>query len=214
MKIIGIITARKNSRRIKNKNKKMLGKKPLIKYTFDLVSKLKFLSNVVLSTDDEDILKLGKKNGVISSWLRPGYLAKDNTSSYKTVIHAYNWYKKNYGNVDAIALFQPTSPFRKKKTIEKAFNTFKKYKGLNSIVSVSFNKKKIIHKKQVKKISAFLPNGLIFINPIKELIKYKSFITKKTIPLMNNDEVETIDIDYISDWKRAEKIIKKKYKLK
>ena len=39
MKILGIITARKNSKRIKGKNVKMLGSKPLIQYTFDIVKK-------------------------------------------------------------------------------------------------------------------------------------------------------------------------------
>ena len=41
MKILGIITARKNSRRIKNKNRKILGNKILAEYTFQFV-KTKF----------------------------------------------------------------------------------------------------------------------------------------------------------------------------
>ena len=208
MKILGIITARKNSKRVKNKNKKILGGKPLVQYTFDLVKKIDFLSNIILSTDDEDILKIGQKNKIISSWLRPKNLARDNTSSYKTVMHAYLWYKKNYSDVDAIALFQPTSPFRKLKTVNFAYGVFKKNLGLKSVVTVSFCKKNTFEKKNKKIISMFCPNGVMFLNPIKELIKYKSFMTEKTIPIVINNKIETTDIDYHSDWREAEAIVK------
>jgi N-acylneuraminate cytidylyltransferase len=200
MKILGVITARKNSRRLKNKNKKILGGKPLIQYTFDLVRKVHFLCDVILSTDDKDILNLGKKNKIICPWLRPVFLSKDNSSSYRTVIHAYNWYKKNYSDVDAIFLFQPTSPFRKVKSVNLAFKIFKKNIRLRSVVSVSFCKKTL----------NFYPNGTIFINPVKELKKYRSFLTDMTIPIINNNKTEIIDINYLSDLKKAERRLKKK----
>ena len=199
MKILGVITARKNSRRLKNKNKKILRGKPLIQYTFDLVKKVDFLCDVILTTDDKDILNLGKKNKIICPWLRPAFLSKHNSSSYRTVIHAYNWYKKNYSDVDAIFLFQPTSPFRKVESVNLAFKIFKKNIKLRSIVSVSF----------CKKTHNFYPNGSIFINPVKELKKYQSFLTDRTIPILNNDKRETIDINYLSDWKKAERKLKK-----
>ena len=55
----------------------------------------------------------------------------------------------------------------------------------------------------------FFPNGTIFINPVKELKKYKSFLTDRTIPIFNNDMIETIDINYFSDWKIAERKLKR-----
>ena len=103
-------------------------------------------------------------------------------------MHALKWYKNNIGRVDAVALFQPTSPFRKIKTVKEAFRLFKKYKGLNSIASVSYTQNKVLLKnKKGKFINMFCPNGLIFIISIKELKKYKSFLTINTIPLINND---------------------------
>ena len=39
MKILAVIPARKNSKRIKFKNKKKLGNKPLIEYTIDVAKK-------------------------------------------------------------------------------------------------------------------------------------------------------------------------------
>ena len=43
--IIGIIPARKGSKRIKNKNTKLLNGKPLIEYTIIEVKKSKLLTN-------------------------------------------------------------------------------------------------------------------------------------------------------------------------
>ena len=210
MKILGIITARKNSRRIKNKNRKILGNKILAEYTFQFVKKLNFLSDVLVTTDDSIILEKAKKYSLLAPWLRPSKISKSTSTSYETVMHALKWYKNNIGSVDAVALFQPTSPFRKIKTIKEAFRLFKKYKGLNSIASVSYTQNKVLLKKNKRKfINMFCPNGLIFIISIKELKKYKSFLTINTIPLINNDVEETLDIDYPSDWSQAIKILKK-----
>ena len=46
MKILAIIPARKNSKRIKFKNKKKLASKPLIEYSIDVAKKLNFLQHI------------------------------------------------------------------------------------------------------------------------------------------------------------------------
>jgi len=213
MRILGIITARKNSKRLKGKNTKTLGLKPLIQYTFDIVKKVKFLNDIMITTDDETVLKLAKKNLILAPWLRPLKYSKSSSSSFETVKHAYSWYNKYKKKVDAIALFQPTSPFRKLKTVNDAFKIFKKYNGLYSVVSVSYKKNKIILKnKKQKEINMFCPNGLIFITPIKELERFKSFMSERTIPIINHDKEEALDIDYPKDWKLALKILKKNEK--
>ncbi|RLI73426.1 acylneuraminate cytidylyltransferase family protein, partial [Archaeoglobales archaeon] len=53
MKALGIILARKGSRRIRRKNIQPLGGKPLIVWTFECAKKSKKLDRVVVSTDDE-----------------------------------------------------------------------------------------------------------------------------------------------------------------
>ena len=61
MKILAIIPARKNSRRIKFKNKKKLGNKALVEYSIDLAKKIKNFCNILVTTDDEDIIAICKK---------------------------------------------------------------------------------------------------------------------------------------------------------
>ena len=52
---IAIICARKNSKRIKNKNFIKVGGKPLINYTVDAALKSRLFSNIIINTDNKDI---------------------------------------------------------------------------------------------------------------------------------------------------------------
>ena len=59
---IAIIPARSGSKRIKNKNIKLLQNKPLINWTIDLAVKSKVFINIIVSSDSQKILKVVKKN--------------------------------------------------------------------------------------------------------------------------------------------------------
>jgi len=115
-KIIGIIPARSGSKRIKDKNKTILAGKPLITHTITQAIKSKFIDQIVLSTDDADILSLGIEYGVKESILRPAELALDNTPSIAVVRHIL----KLYPDFQIIVLLQPTSPLRKADDIDGA----------------------------------------------------------------------------------------------
>ena len=60
-KILGIIPARKGSKRVINKNLQLINKKPLVYYTISESLKSKKITDVVLTTDSSEILRYGKK---------------------------------------------------------------------------------------------------------------------------------------------------------
>ena len=206
MKFLAIIPARKGSKRIKFKNKKILGKKKLIEYTIDVAKKIKLFSDILVTSDDQEIINLSKKKNILAPWIRPKKLSGSNVSSYLTVKHAVDWFEKNLYKIDVIFLLQPTSPFRTKKNILDALNAFKINKLNNSVISVS---KSIVRTQSKKKINIFKPNGSIYIITKKEFFKYKSFITPKTNPFVINDVRESLDIDLPKDWNKALKYISK-----
>ena len=206
MKILAIIPARRNSKRVKFKNKKKLGNKPLIEYTIDVAKKIKIFNDILVTTDDEDIFKISKKKKVLAPWIRPSHLSGDNVSTFKTIKHAVKWFEKEFYKIDIIFLLQPTSPFRTKKNILDSLKLFKHLKYKNSIVSVSLSK---IKNKINKFVNVFELNGSIFIIKKSELYKYKNFITKKSFPFIIENKKESLDIDYINDWIKAEKYVKK-----
>jgi CMP-N-acetylneuraminic acid synthetase len=58
MSCLGIIVARKHSRRVKRKNIRPLGGQPLITWTFNCAKKAESLDKIVVSTDDEAVRDL------------------------------------------------------------------------------------------------------------------------------------------------------------
>jgi CMP-N-acetylneuraminic acid synthetase len=224
MKILAIIPARKNSKRIKNKNKIFLRKKKLIEHTFLLTKKSKFFHQIFLSTDDIDLIKLSKKYNVLAPWIRPKSLSTDYTPSYKVIIHAYNWYEKNFGKVDGIFILQPTSPFRTKQTIKNMIKIFKRNKK-KSVISVSkcnehpewmvelknnkifpYMSSKYFTKRSQSLKKLYKINGSGYLICPEILKKEKTLIPKNSIPCVNFSKIESMDIDDMEDYIIAKNI--------
>ena len=224
MKILAIIPARKNSKRIKNKNKILLKNKKLIEHTFIVAKKSKLFTEILLTTDDKELIKLSKKYSILAPWVRPKKISGDFSPSYNAVIHAYDWYEKNYEKVDGVFILQPTSPFRTIKTLKEMIKIFKKSKK-KSVINVSkcnehpewmlrLKNKKIlpyISKKNFPTRSQSLTklykiNGLGYLINPSDLIKEKTLIPKNAIPCINKSKIESIDIDDMQDYLIAKKI--------
>ena len=222
MKILAIILARKNSKRLKKKHHLDLGGKSLIEHTFDLLKKNKLFCNIIVSSDDEKILKnVKKKYSFFIPLKRSKNLSQDATESHKVLIEVFKWYKKNYSNVDGIFLLQPTSPFRKLSTIKKMINIYKKNKMKRSIISVNkvknhpewmfeiredkmirFDKKNPIKMSQYLK-ELYIVNGLGYLLAPKDLLINKTIIPTNAIPSICTSEIESLDIDTIEDLRTA-----------
>ena len=228
MKILALITSRKNSKRLPGKNIKILGNKTLIEWTINSVKKIDKICDIIISTDDKKAAMISRKLGVKVPWMRPTYLSKDNSTSVDVAIHALDWYEKNVQKVDGILLLQPTSPFRRRKNIQKGINMFKKH-SFKKVLGVSIlkynpllifqknknNLKKIFTTKKINILKKLKPfyyvNGSFYLISSKELRKSKSFFEGTANPLVINSEKESLDIDTLWDFKIAQKILKINY---
>jgi len=202
-KILALVLARKNSKRLKNKNIINLAGKPLISWTFDTLSKKKIrrlFVDILVSTDSKKIKNLSKKYKFLSPWLRPKRLSNKSTTSESSAIHALNWYEKNFYKVDGVFLFQPTSPFRSQKNITFAVNKFTKTN--KQVVSVCSKK---TYKFNINDI-----NGSLYLTPNNVLKKFKNFSKNGFTKIKMSRPSDNIDIDTIKDLKIAKKL-KKNY---
>jgi len=68
---IAIIPARAGSKRLKNKNLKLINGKPLIYYAIKTAIKSKLFDEVIISTDSLKILNKAEKFGAKNNGLRP-----------------------------------------------------------------------------------------------------------------------------------------------
>lgn len=136
MRILGIIPARGGSKSIPRKNIKELGGKPLIAWTIEAAKKSGIFDRLILTTDDEEIARIGKMQGVEAPFMRPKELAEDKTPTLPVLQHAVSWLKENENYVpDAVILLQPTAPLRQAAHISGAVELFVK-SGADSVVSV------------------------------------------------------------------------------
>ena len=222
-KILAIITARKGSKRIRNKNLIKFGDRKLIEWTFLSAQKSKLIDKTYISTNDNRIIKLAKKYEIASLFKRPEHLSTDKAKTKSVLLHHLKWMKKNnYEKYEYIVLLQPTSPLRKGFHIDNAIKQIVK-SNHNSLISVCaspvisdwiFKKSKqnkkylnLTHLNKVKQSQnyeeTFYLNGLIFIAKINYFFKHKSFFGNKTdifkVPLEYS-----IDIDNHEDLKIGE----------
>lgn len=210
------IPARKNSKRLKNKNILKINNKELIQYSIDIAVKIKNSSVAVIS-DSKKIIKISKKyKNVDTSYKRPKKFSEDKTSMYQTINDAINWFeKKNNQNIDHIILLQPTSPNRKLKQIREIINFYKRnnLSSLTTISPININNNSILNK--TKNGYTFLKNkrplykidGSLYICSKNFLKKYKNFsVENKTYFFLNKNQF-SIDIDLKEDFLLAKTIM-------
>lgn len=218
MNFWAIITARKGSKRLKNKNIKKLVNKPLIEYTY-INTRNTLLDKIILSTDCDISINIAQKYKHIEiPFKRPSELSEDNSTSIDVVKHCLNFYKnKNIELPDYILILQPTSPQRTNKDINFVIEYLNKKNNYNSLTTVSKikNMKNLLHE-QKKINNIFYENGLIFALSIKDIFNNYNKLRKDiSLPYNNVIQLEypennIVDIDTIEDFKYVEFLIKNK----
>lgn len=112
MRVLGLIPARGGSKGVSSKNTRLLCGKPLLQYTAEAALGARLLSRVILSTEDEEIARVGESCGLEVPFIRPAELAEDETPTLPVVQHAVRWLENRGERFDAVCLLQPTNPLR------------------------------------------------------------------------------------------------------
>ena len=133
MKIFALIPLRKGSKRIKNKNLKIIKKKPLYKIALDQAIKSKLIKKVFVATDINNFKLKHKK---ISLFKRSKYSSSANA---QTEIVINEFLKSN--DCDYLVLIQATNVFLQTIHLDKALKKMienPKFDSLLSVVNTKF----------------------------------------------------------------------------
>lgn len=222
--IIAIIPARGGSKRILRKNIKDFAGKPLIYYSIFEAKKSKYINQVIVSTEDEDIAKTAKEFGA-KIILRPKELAKDESSIIRVLQQTIEFLKeKEKYETDIVVLLQPTSPLRTVDDIDKCITkqietgadsveTFCPVKEHPAMMFKIENGEAIpIDPENLPKRSQDLPklyveNGAVYVIT-KDVLKQNTVYGKLHVPILMSRK-KSIDIDDEIDFQNAEKAFKK-----
>ena len=124
-KAIALIPARSGSKRVKNKNVKILGGHPLIAFTISCALKSKIFDRVIIATDDEAYAEIGERYGANVPFLRNKSNAEDTSPDIDWVTEVLDHFEAENKSFDFFSILRPTSPFRSANTIQRAWKAFK-----------------------------------------------------------------------------------------
>ena len=226
MKILGIIPARGGSKGIPEKNIKLLGKLPLIDYTLNAARESKLITQIVVSTDDDEIAIAAEISGFKPPFTRPEEFAQDTSTSLEVILHAIHYFESLDVCFDAVCLLQPTTPFREKGFIDVAIHKFITSnadcllsvlpiphefnphwafeENKNGLLTIATGEETIISRRQDLPKS-FHRDGSVYITKT-DVIKNGSLYGKSISYLESNSKFH-VNIDTMEDWGKAEKIL-------
>lgn len=223
-KVLAAILARGGSKGILRKNLVSLAGKPLIAWSIEAAFKSRFVDDVFVSSDCQDILNTAALYGA-GQVVRPKELASDEASSVDALIHLITKLKNTGKDYDYVVLLQPTSPLRTGKDIDEAFETMMRCSAtaLISVTTpeVSPLKAFIVNNKghlqgivnnsypftaRQKLPATFYANGAIYIIESNYILKNHSLLAEQTA-YIEMDISKSIDIDTIKDLKEAERYL-------
>lgn len=225
MRPLIIIPARGGSKGIPHKNIKELGGKPLICYAIDAARKFTTDDNICVSTDDDAIIKVVEDYGLHVPFKRPEYLATDHAGTNGVLLHALNFYEEKGNVYDVVILLQATSPFRRTEDVAEAAKLYDEsidmvtsvmlakcnpyYDGFeddeNGLLVISKGNGTIERRQDAPRV--WQQNGAVYvINPAQLKAKGLAGMTKIRKYVM--DELHSLDLDNMLDWKIAEIMLK------
>jgi len=137
-KIFAIIPARGGSRGVPGKNIRLLAGKPLLGWTIEETKKSKYISRVIVNTDDEKIAEVAKYFGA-EVFARPKNLGEDLTEDLPVFTHHILELKKNNDLPDIVVDLRATAPLRGANRIDEGIELLIKtgIKNADSVRAVS-----------------------------------------------------------------------------
>lgn len=156
-----VILARKNSKGLKNKNRQKLNGISLLEHSILYAKKSKFVSHIIVSSDDIKIHKIALKMNCYSIFPRPRKFSNDSARSEPAIKHALDCFIKDFGKIDIYAYLQVTEPLRPKKILDKCIiNLIKNRKLESSFAGYVMHKNFWVFKKKFFKINSSSINYL------------------------------------------------------
>ena len=219
--ILAVIPARGGSKGIPRKNLRTLVGKPLITYAISTAKASKFDIDIIVTSDDDEILNIAQKSGALVH-RRSKEAATDSATLDPAIYEAWKDSEKKYGkHYEIIITMQPTSPLLKAATLDEAVERILNNPNIDTVISAIND----THLSWREENGRFIPNYKKRVNrqyltpTFKEtggfLITHASVITPdnrigSNVDLFILEGPEAIDIDTYEDWNLCSYYLKRK----
>ena len=220
--LIGIIIARKGSKRIKNKNIRKLKNKPLYSWSIKTLKNSMLFKKIIVSTDHPSILKSAQSFGADIILKRKKKLANSKATTIEVIQDIILELEKKF-SFNHVCCMYPTSPLtsiedikcsykisknNKKKFIFPAYNS-KKNEIKNKEIGNFYKINSIKEKSKILINKMYIDAGQFYFSSKKNwLIKKKIIDIGNIILIKNKGKIR--DINTLNDLKYVRKIFNKK----
>lgn len=134
--VIALVPARAGSKRVQNKNVRVLGAHPLLAYTLAAARQSGIFAAVLVSTDSASIAEVAAHYGAEVPFLRPEAMASETSPDIEWLEYTLAELRSRGRTYEAFSILRPTSPFRKPETIRRAWRQFLSTPGIDSLRAV------------------------------------------------------------------------------
>lgn len=217
-RILGLIPARGGSKGLPRKNLFPIMGKPLLEFTVDAAHNSRYITQTMLSSEDQEILDFARKLGVDCRYKRPKHLATDQAVTIDAVFDVLDWLEERGELPDIVVLLQPTSPLRDEAVIDQALEMFMSNSmlALTSVHAMKDHPFKSVHKrngewnylaKPKKYVSRrqdypeeyFVINGALYIATPQWLREQGEFTIEGKTFLFETSPIVGMDVDALID---------------
>ncbi|WP_264535079.1 pseudaminic acid cytidylyltransferase [Flavobacterium sp. N1736] len=217
---LAIITARGGSKRIPRKNIKNFLGNPIIKYSIDAALQAGCFTEVMVSTDDEEIATLALSLGAKVPFMRSNENSNDFATTAEVITEVLEMYKKAGQHFDYACCIYPTAPFVTDFKLQHAYKMLieKNAETVVPVVSFGFpilrslkmenglikmNWPEYISTRSQDLAPAYHDCGQFYFIQTDLFLKNKKLFSDNSVGY-EMPESEVQDIDTEEDWKVAE----------
>jgi N-acylneuraminate cytidylyltransferase len=215
-----IIPARGGSKRIPRKNIKDFHGKPILAYSIQAALESDLFSEVMVSTDDEEIASLAIKYGAKIPFLRSDVNANDYATTVDVLLEVLDSYQRIDRFFETACCIYPTAPLISNKRLIEGERKLKDgdYDTVFPVVRFSYSIWRAmklengrasmfwpenLNKRSQDLTTAYHDAGQWYWFYTQRLMNSRKLWTDNTFGL-EIDEIEMQDIDTLIDWKLAE----------
>lgn len=213
--IKALVPMKGNSERVPNKNIRLLAGKPTFHWILDSLSKSKYIDEIIINTDSDEISKNASSNFDVTILERPDFLLGDKVSIQPLIEYDLSHSKGEY-----YLQTHSTNPLLTTETIDNAIEMFfsqKKYDTLFSVtpvktrfywkngLGINHNPKHLIRTQDLEPIYEENSCFYIFSKETNQNTKNRLGENPLMYPI---NRLEAVDIDDIDDFYWAEYLLK------
>jgi len=111
LKILSVIPVKGES--------KLIDDKPMMYYSIESAKQSKFITDIIVSTDNENTSELAKSMGAESPFIRPSSLSEDYIDIFQVIEYTLSQLEQQSRHYDIIVLLEEVYPFREDGLIDK-----------------------------------------------------------------------------------------------